>query len=210
MRIKAIAFALGLGLLAAPANANKTTWNGCGVGGNMGFTSGLIDSGGPIGIGSNGPALGVIAFCDARVNNLVVGAEASYDWFYGNLSDIGLKTDLTLGGRAGVLLNSETLLYGHLGWSQIDTDFGKYNGYKFGPGIELKLPNTPIYLDARYSYASYDVSVPGVNAETHTFRFGAKLKFGPGGFSSPFEDWKDSSSSDPVSKGCDPKMGKCR
>lgn len=190
MRFKLVAFALLVGLWVSPASADKTTWNGCGVGGQLGMASGLVDFGGPVGIGSAAPAIGSTIFCDARFGQFVAGLEASYDWFQGDLKTVGIKNDLTLGGRAGFLVNSETLLYAHLGWSQVDTSLaGKIEGYKIGPGVELKLPNAPVYLDLRYAYASYDVSTlaPGLAAETHTFRFGAKIKFGPGGFSSPFE-----------------------
>ncbi len=200
---------LALAAFAAPAQAeSKSKWSGCGVGGQLGMTAAQLDMGGPVGLGSAGPAIGVTAFCDVRFNQFVTGVEASYDWNYGDLKTVGVKNDLSLGGRAGFLLNSETLLYGHLNWSQIDTDFGKFNGYKMGPGLEVKLPGTPVYLDARYSYASYDVGsiAPGVNAETHTFRFGAKLKFGPGGFSSPFDDAEPA----PTVTPCDPKLASCR
>lgn len=203
MKVKVIVLAglMALGL-ALPAQAGSKTWNGCGVGGNLGYASGLVDAGGPVGIGSTGPAIGVTGFCDARWSSFVAGLEASYDWFYGDLSSVGVNTDLTLGARAGALINSETLLYGHIGWSQIDTDFGKFDGYKFGPGVEFKLPGTPLYGDARYSYANYDTGVTGVNAEVHTFRFGVKLKFGPGGFEQPFA---------PVATPpCDAKRGNCK
>lgn len=190
---------------SSPSWASGRTWSGCGVGGNLGMTAGQVSAGGPIGIGSSGPAIGVTGFCDVRYSNFVVGAEANYDWFYGDLSTLGVNNDLTLGGRAGFLTNGETLLYGHLGWTQIDTTLGKFNGYKIGPGIEFKLPGTPLYGDMRYSYANYDTKTPGIDAEVHTFRFGVKLKFGPGGFDKPF--------SDEVAKakpGCDAKRGDCR
>lgn len=183
-------------------HASGRTWNGCGVGGNLGYSAGMIDAGGPIGIGSTGPAIGVTGFCDARFSSFVAGVEASYDWFYGDLSTLGVNTDLTIGARAGALINSETLLYGHIGWTQIDTDFGKFDGYKLGPGIEFKLPGTPLYGDARYSYANYDTGITGVNAEVHTFRFGVKLKLGPGGFEQPFTE--------PQATPCDAKRGNCR
>ena len=205
MKIKLVLAALAGLLFSMPqASANGKTWNGCGVGGNLGMAAGMISAGGPIGIGSSGPAIGVTGFCDVRYSNFVVGAEANYDWFYGDLSTLGVKNDLTLGGRAGLLMNPETLLYGHLGWSQIDTSAGKFNGYKIGPGVEFKLPGTPLYGDARYSYASYDTKAPGIDAEVHTFRFGLKLKFGPGGFDNPLSDDK------PAKVPCDSKRGDCR
>lgn len=205
MRLKMLVLAAVAAIgFASPSWAAGKTWNGCGIGGNLGMAAGMVSAGGPIGIGSSGPAIGVTGFCDVRYSNFVVGAEANYDWFYGDLSTLGVNTDLTLGGRAGFLLNSEALVYVHLGWSQIDTDLGKFNGYKIGPGMEFKLPGTPLYADARYSYADYDTKVPGVDAEVHTFRFGVKLKFGPGGFNAPFAE-------EPKAKpACDAKRGDCR
>lgn len=205
MRLKMLVLAAVAAVgFSSPSWASGRTWNGCGVGGNLGMAAGMISAGGPIGIGSTGPTIGVTGFCDVRYSNFVAGVEANYDWFYGDLSTLGVNTDLTLGGRAGALLNSEALVYGHLGWTQIDTSLGKFNGYKLGPGIEFKLPGTPLYADARYSYAVYDTKVPGIDAETHTFRFGVKLKFGPGGFEKPFADEK------PAKVPCDSKRGDCR
>ncbi len=96
-------------------------------------TQGHISYGGPIG-GDLGWGLG--AGVDAQLSQLfVVGAFANFDWssidtrgtLHTNsttvdVSAFELKNAWTVGGRAGVLITSSTLVYGLLGYSWLDFD----------------------------------------------------------------------------------------
>src|SRR4029079_10972488 len=100
---------------------------------NPSDTQGHISYGGPIG-GDLGWGLG--AGVDAELSRLfVVGAFANFDWSSidtrGTLhidsttvdvSAFELKNAWTVGGRAGVLITSSTLVYGLLGYSWLDFD----------------------------------------------------------------------------------------
>lgn len=164
--------------VAGPAMAQQ----GCGVGVLAGYTMGQVDTGGPIGIGSQGQKIGAQVSCDVRMGTyMVAGAFASYEAFLGNIKTVGLKDEWNLGGRVGVLAHPGTLVYGHASWSHVSTDLvGSVDGWKLGPGIEVALPNTPLTLDLRVAYGTYD-KVGGMPIEAHTteaklilsYKFGA-------------------------------------
>lgn len=163
----------------------KAQWTGCGAGVHGGLVVGALDVPGPIDIGSNGQAAGVSINCDYRMNVFVAGAFAEYDWIFGDLKTVGVKNDTTFGGRLGILINAGSLLYTHAGWSRLNTTIGDIDGWKLGLGNEFRVPNSPMYLDLRYTYSRYDISdfaPPGIDANTQTFRVGLNLKFGPGMF----------------------------
>ena len=160
-------------------------WTGCGAGIHGAMANANLTAGGPIGISSQGQTAGVEVNCDYKAQAFVFGAFVEYDKVFGDLEKLGVKTDLTVGGRAGILFNAHSLLYLHGGWTQLDVG-PKLDGIKLGLGNEFRIPNSPIYMDLRYTYAIYDVQDLGapstVDANAHIFRLGAKLKFGPGMF----------------------------
>ncbi len=186
------AFALGtatavvLGLLtmaifSAPA---AKAWTGCAFGGFGTHVAGLaVDSGDPYGYGANGQVMGVLVGCDIKFNQkFVAGAEVAYGWVSGDLGTLGIDTDLTITGRAGWLVTPAALLYGHGGWARLEGGGDHINGYKFGAGAELKVPENPIYIDLRYSRGIWDVpGIPStVDVTSDEFRVGLKFKFGAG------------------------------
>jgi len=204
----------GLLVLAPPAAAQ---WTGCGAGVHGGLVSGHLDIGAPIGIGSEGQAAGVSLNCDYKMNAFVAGAYAEYDWVFGDLKTVGVNTDTTLGGRLGVLINAGSLLYVHAGWSRLDVSgLDAINGWKVGLGNEFRVPNSPLYLDLRYSYADYDVKDilgPIPDAHAHTFRLGLNVKFGPGMFGGSGARFATDDPAPRVgvapAKKCDPKLANC-
>lgn len=179
--------AIGLFGLLVSAGGAAAQWTGCGVGVGGAVFSGMVESGSPIGIGTQGEKLSTQLNCDYRMQAFVLGGGVNYDFFVGNPKDLGINNDLYLYGRLGVLVNPVDLLYVHGGWTQLDTStpIGEVNGWKMGLGNEFRIPNSPIYFDMRYSYAMYgvkDILGPSVDANSHEFRLGLNLKFGPGMF----------------------------
>ena len=200
----------GVALFAALSFASSNAqaqWTGCGVGAFAGITSGLVSTGGPVGLGADGPQAGGLINCDYRAGAFVMGAEASYMYFFGDLDKLGLNNDWTLTGRLGVLVNPQSLLYAHVGWGQLDVDvLGKVNHWGVGFGNEFRIPNSPLYFDMRYAYLTYDVDKwsPTLDANAHQVWAILKLKFGPGAFGGkgPVFDTE-------TGKKCDPKMANC-
>ena len=185
MKRMIISLAVALGAVGFLGEA-QAQWTGCGAGVHGGLVAGQVDAGGPIGIGSQGHTAGVSLNCDYRMQVFVVGAFADYSWMFGDLKTVGVEKDLTLGGRLGVLINSGSLLYVGAGWTQLSlSGGGDVDGWKILLGNEFRIPNSPLYLDLRATYASYDLSdmaPPGVDASGLSARAGFNVKFGPGMF----------------------------
>ena len=167
----------GLALSPQPASA----WSGCGVGVGAAMLDGEISGiGGPINIGSDGQAIGGRLSCDAKLGSFLIGLNVDYDYLFGDLESLGIKTDLSGGLRAGVIVSDTWALYGTGGVSRLDTSFGMYDGWYLGGGIMGKLPNSPLYLSLEYTHRIYDVSSiapPGVDATVDRLRLGLDFKF---------------------------------
>lgn len=174
---------------AEAAYPAPVSWTGCGVGGRLGWMDGVSD---PvqqgIGYGTTGEKVGISGFCDFRFagSPFVVGAEASYDWMFGDIKTAGVGSELGLGGRAGMLINSGSLVYGYAGWSRLDSETNPFssgktaNGWKVGPGIELRLNNTPLFIDARVTYGTYSTAFVGSDLHSYDAMVSLKYKFGMG------------------------------
>lgn len=177
---KAILGALALtGIIAGtPAMAQV----GCGIGVSAAYMMGAVDFGAPVNIGSTGQKVGFTGNCDLKMGAAVVGAFGSYEWMLGDMKSIGIKDEKLLGMRAGVMMHPAVLVYGHVGHSWVDTDIGEIKGWKFGPGVEMAVPNTPLALDFRVSFGKYDdvLGVPGIQANTTEARVGLTYRFSGG------------------------------
>jgi hypothetical protein len=160
---------------AAPANP----WSGCGLGAHAGFLVGALDFGAPVKIGADGPAFGVDASCDMQMGRGVIGIAVNYSWLHGDLKSVGINAEYGVAGRAGYLIWPSLLAYIKAGWSRVDTDGGDVDGYKVGGGMEVRLPDAPIFIALEYQRGFYaDVlGLTGLDAETHTVVLRTTYKF---------------------------------
>lgn len=170
-------------VLAVTAKAeDHKGWQGCYVGGFGAAVHGAADLGGGFDLGAKGQMLGGTLGCDVLIGpRFVAGGFTEYGRMFGDLhKNIGVDNDWTVGARAGLLINSSTLLYGHGDWSRIDTSGPHFDGWKAGAGVEMKLPAYPQWsLDLRYSHGWYDnVASSGVNVTSDSVRLGLTWKFG--------------------------------
>jgi hypothetical protein len=161
---------------AAPVNA----WGGCGVGVFGGWLSAGLDFS-PITIGAEAPTAGAHAVCDWQSGRGVIGVTASYGWMFGDLKTVGLNTSLSVGARAGYLVTPSALAYILANWNRIDTDAkqGDVDGYGVGGGIELKMPDAPIFVALQYERGFYAdiLGIKGLDANTNTVTMRATYKF---------------------------------
>jgi opacity protein-like surface antigen len=173
--------AIGLFISAFPASAQ---WSGCGLGAAGAIWDGNLGSA-PIYISTSGTVAGLSVDCNVKHQAFVFGAEVGYDWMLGDLKDLGFDNKLFVIGKIGVLVSPAALLYAHAGWAQLNHAVGKVDGWQGGIGHEFKIPNSPLYLDLRYTYTDWDagdVGLTGADANSHEVRFGIKVRFGPGMF----------------------------
>lgn len=188
---------------AASAKDGKPSWTGCYLGIHAGYGAthhdaslnvvggGLSGSALDLPLSSQGGNIGAHAGCDMQMNQLVFGLFGDYSWLSQSMEitsplagTIGLgainpiaKIDLdamwTVGGRAGLLVNPSTLVYGLVGWSRMDTSDltvlgaagGSFTvptleGWTFGGGVAVEIAEN-IRLSAEYRYTKFDrVDVP--------------------------------------------------
>lgn len=168
------------------------TWNGCGFGVNGGGVIGRITDGGPVGMDSDAMFGGVHLRCALQAGLLVIGAEASHAWNWGDMHDLGINRDLSVVGKVGAVVLPNTQFYVGGGWSRIGLgeSFGvaHVDGWKLIAGTEFKLQSSmPLFLDVRYEYGMYDIkdlAPPTVDASTHAIRVGLTYQFGTMGLGS--------------------------
>ena len=155
-------------------------WNGCGLNAHGSIMAVNADVGSGFFVGTNGQTLGASALCDVQMGKTVVGGFVEYDRFFGNAYDVGLRSDLTVGARAGYLFQPTTLLYVHGGRAWYETTGPSYQGWKLGVGSELRLPTVqPLFLDVRYTHHMVE-NTGGVDVTGDSLRVGLTLKFGAG------------------------------
>ena len=165
-----------------PAHA----WSGCGVAVYGGHSSSDFSLGGPVSLSVKGQLPGASALCDLAIGqSIVVGAFAGAEKAFGDLDDVvGINHAWDVGMRAGFLIHPSVLLYGHAAWTRMDVSLlGSIDGWKWGPGLEVKLPASNWSVDMRYQISDMDVGTvigPGVEMEGRTFRLGLVYKIGGG------------------------------
>jgi len=164
------------GRIAESVISSPQDWGGCGVGVGGGLIHGQDSYGGPPDSGSGGQVLGVRLLCDAHLGGFVIGANVDYDRFFGDAETMGVESEWSGGGRAGVLLNSATLLYATGGYARLMTTDRDFNGWYMGGGIESKLPSAPLYLSLEYRHTIYEVDGP-LESSADKVRLGLTYKF---------------------------------
>lgn len=172
---------------AAPIEAPAPTWSGLYFGGSAGYghndsDNNYYDSTGAsssISESADGGLVSLVFGFDRQIHDrFVVGAFADIDWSDFDRGDDDINNGLTIsrswaiGARAGVLVNSRTLLFATAGftqahfrndgWWDIET-FGptlpgkrsnNFNGYFLGAGLEVMLGSN-FFARAELRYADY-------------------------------------------------------
>lgn len=211
------AFLLWVAMLATGAKA-AGKWNGCHLGAAAGYsisnTKTAIDvPGGNLvtvdGFAGEGLTGSIMAGCDVQMDRLVVGLWSEYSWHDADVKITAgngalaltspLNSSWAIGGRAGVLVTYDTLLYGLAGYTRASfgditltspgpngsLSVGDLKGWIIGGGMETNLPITNMTLDLRYTAALYernDVTifgpvVLGFEPVVHTVRAGVTYRF---------------------------------
>lgn len=171
-----ITAAFALAILSAPAAKAQNAF-GCAFGGfGTQFSGPEV-----IGIGTTGQLAGASFGCDVAVQKIVIGGEVSYAWVFGDANDLlGIDNDLTIMGRLGYMLTLTIMPYIHADWARASGGGGHVDGTKYGAGLEFKLGDSPLWVDARYSHGLWDEVGPGVDVTSDEFRLGLKVKLWSG------------------------------
>jgi hypothetical protein len=153
-------------LAEAPAPAPKQTWTGVYVKGNGGYAIGELTDGGPVGLSSSGPLAGVCGGASVQMGQqIVVGAEACRNWFFGNLSDLGVNHETSYTGYVGPIIGN-ALPYIGGGFLQLDTKAGGFEGWQFGGGVKTRMPDAEGWmLDLQVMHKTYDGDFGGAEVK---------------------------------------------
>jgi outer membrane immunogenic protein len=164
MNTKLIALSLLASAAATPALAQPVA--GEFTGPRVGVELGVVDD--DFG-GTDEATYGVLAGYDADLGSFIVGATASYT---GLFDDDGADLrDLTIAGRIGGKLAPQTLLYGTVGYSNLDADgFSSLDGARFGVGLEQSFGR--VYGNVETRYSNYEAGV-----ETYQTVVGLGIRF---------------------------------
>lgn len=116
-------------------------------------------------LGLTGQLVGVTVSYSHQIGAFVVEGFGEYGWMLGDLKDLGVSTEMAVGGRAGVLMNQQTLLYAVGARAWLDTDFGTIDGWQYGGGVALRLAGTPTVVKLEYRHVDWNTSgLIGVDA----------------------------------------------
>lgn len=199
MKIRFALAALSTALLFASSPALAGSWTGCYVGLQGGYAiadhdvsvPGLVSLDGISGEGFQG---GPTAGCDLQFDRFVVGAFADYSFrnvdtsasLFGASATVGFEDAWSVGGRAGVLLTPDTLVYGLAAYQHTEVnDLGTgllsdLDGWAGGAGIEVGF--SPGWsLRGEYRYVAYeDAKIGGfvdLDSSEHQARIGLNYRF---------------------------------
>lgn len=202
-----------LAVLLRPSDAKAAgPWTGCGLGISGQLLQGTASVGGPVFIGADGQAVTGSAFCDWQQGSapFVIGLFADYSRIFGDLKTIGATYDWSVGGRAGILVTNDALLYAHGEWLRVSgSSIPNVDGIGVGAGLEVKLPSAPnVSVDMRYTHDFMDNKTfgPSVDVRGDSIRLGLNFKLGAGPVPSIFDDRAPV----PASRACDPKLASCK
>lgn len=173
--------AIAVYFFAFSAQAKAGSFTGCHVGALGSWNSANVEDV----FGAEGPGIAATAGCDMNLANspLVVGAGGEYGFrrfdFAGE--DIDSK-GWAVFGRAGVVVHDHTLIYGKVGWTEVDAEaFGgslDLSGAVYGGGLETNLGGG-LYGVAEYQRLALEPDdFSDVTAYVNSFRAGLIWRFG--------------------------------
>lgn len=158
---------------ALPPAVIASSWTGCHASAFGGGVSGVMDPG----YGVDGYLYGLGIGCDMQLNRIVLGGFVDHAWMHVTQFGGVDAREWSFGGRAGVLLTDNTLLYGLVSRPQLNIDgMGSVTGFGWGGGLETKLGGLANNWTAvlEYRQNTFD-DIP--DAREHQVRFGINVTF---------------------------------
>jgi outer membrane immunogenic protein len=213
--------AIGIGTSASKAKSLTGCYGGAAIGiGVTNATTGLDTPLGNVltidGLGSQGAVSSAFGGCDVQFDRVVVGAWGDFGWHDQTITitanpastegHVDLKSSWAVGGRAGYMFSPDYLAYALAGYTR--ASFGDMSassgggplgsvavpdltGWMVGGGVEMALPITGLYLDARYTFSRYEkaslalgktgASI-GFEPDVHQARIGLLYRFDASAF----------------------------
>lgn len=203
-----------MAMTASAAHADASCYGGAALGYSSANTSASLDAVGfgslvsVDNLGADGVSGGLTAGCDWHSGGWLIGGWGDYTWHSaefevsspligGNLLEMSIENQWSLGGRAGYFVAPQTLVYGLIGFTRVETsDISSpalggslstpdMDGIVYGGGIEVEIA-PQIVLGAEYRYTDLRDEniglVPGLidlnlDSDIHTARAVLKYRY---------------------------------
>lgn len=154
------------------------SWTGVGLGVHTSWQTGALDLGGPINIGVEGPTLGASAIAMVQLQQLVVGAEISYNHFFGDPKTIGGNYDMAATLIGGVSMGNVLPYLCVSPLARVETDFGHSDGFGVCGGVMWRPESSKIVYDIRAERRTFDDFLgSGADVHINSVRIGGKYLF---------------------------------
>jgi outer membrane immunogenic protein len=197
-------------VLVAGCNGARADSVSCYGGGQLGYSMSnsevdLQVPGGTLigldGVAAGGAEFGLRIGCDVNLGGgLIAGPFADYTWHNDHTASVtlfntsidvgGFDTQWTAGGRLGYFVTDSTMVYGLLGYTQVETEgllsnvIGDFTGTTFGGGVEINL-GAGLVGSLEYRYTDFNSErwqiAPAValdvDPDMHAVRAGVSYKF---------------------------------
>jgi hypothetical protein len=162
-----------------PGVTVKGSWSGFGAGVYGSYINADTDTTPSLGL--TGQSVGGILSASIQMGQLVLEAYGTYGWMFGDLKDLGVDNEMSLGGRACVLATQQTAFCATGAKLWLDTEAGNVNGWQYGGAVKWRPQNSPIELALEVLHSEYDTAgVLGVDTTSDsarlilTYRLGVK------------------------------------
>jgi hypothetical protein len=162
-----------------PGVTTKGSWTGFGGGVYGSYINADTDTTPSAGL--TGQSLGGTISASIQMGSLVLETFGTYGTLFGDLKDLGVDTEMSLGGRACVLATQQTAFCAVGAKLWLDTDAGNIDGWQYGGAVKFRPQNTPLELAFEYLHSTYDTAgVLGVDTTSDsvraviTYRLGSK------------------------------------
>ena len=174
----------------AVASSDRTPWTGCYI--EAGAGRDIVVNKDSLGLGSvQGTVLSLGAGCDLQVReHIVIGALARYGFAFDNASEaagfkVRAERPWMAGIRAGVLMNTSTLVYGILGVNGLvfkasDAASSVSDSSKnltLGAGIESQILGRRWTIGLEYLWSSIDSDLHETKVDAHSVRASVRHRF---------------------------------
>jgi hypothetical protein len=162
-----------------PGVTAKGGWTGLGVGVYGSYLNADTDTVPSIGL--TGQSAGGTVSGSLQVGSMVFDVFGTYGWMFGDLKDLGVDNEMSLGGRACVLATQQTAFCAVGAKLWIDTEAGNINGWQYGGAVKFRPQGTALELALEVLHSEYDTAgVLGVDTTSDSARLILTYRFGSG------------------------------
>jgi hypothetical protein len=156
--------------------AKAGSWTGLGLGFYGSYINADTDTVPSIGL--TGQSAGGMLSASLQMGSFVLEGFGTYGWMFGDLKDLGVDNEMSLGGRACVLATQQTAFCATGAKLWLDTEAGNINGWQYGGAVKFRPQGTALELTFEVLRSEYDTEgVLGVDTTSDSARLVLSYRF---------------------------------